>query len=266
MKPRDILELYREELELVEEEMKRSLDSVVPVINEVGMHIIEGGGKRLRPLLVILSARISGYNKKRDEIMLASIIETIHTASLLHDDVVDRAELRRGRVSANTLWGDQIVILVGDFLYSNALKLATTLNDINIIKTLSMAISGMTKSELFQLQKAKDLNITEDEYLKIIEGKTALLMATACSVGAAVGNAPGPKRRALTNYGLKLGLTFQLVDDILDYSADEKRLGKAIGNDLREGKITYPIICLLKDASNRDRERIKEIIISEDIT
>jgi octaprenyl-diphosphate synthase len=261
----DIARFYKRDLQLVDQEMQKNLETFISPIYTVGMHIFRSGGKRIRPLLVILSSRLSGYNKGGDEIILANIIETIHTASLLHDDVVDGSPLRRGKPVANSIWGNQVVILVGDFLYSNALRVASSLKNIKIIEILSMVISSMTRGELLELQKIGDIRINENDYLRIIEDKTANLMSAACQLGAVISNVSPEKEKALYNFGLKLGLTFQFVDDILDFMADEKELGKKLGNDLREGKITYPLIKLLKMAKPDEIQAIEKVIAADTI-
>ena len=261
----DVARSYKRDLELVDQEIQKNLETFISPIYTVGMHIFSGGGKRIRPLLVILSARLSGSTNGRDEIVLANVIETIHTASLLHDDVIDGSPMRRGKPVANSIWGNQVVILVGDFLYANALLIASRLKKIKIIEILSMVISSMARGELLELQKIGDIKINESDYLKIIEDKTAKLMSAACCFGAVAADASPEKEKALCTFGMKLGLTFQLVDDILDFMADEKELGKKLGNDLREGKITYPLIHLLKVAEPQEVEAIEEVIASDTI-
>ncbi|MDP2278000.1 MAG: polyprenyl synthetase family protein, partial [Nitrospirota bacterium] len=225
----------------------------------IGRYLLESGGKRLRPLFLLSSARLSGY-RGNDHIMLAGIIELIHMASLLHDDVVDAAKIRRGRAAAHSVWGNQIVILVGDFLYSNALKKAVSFKDQRIMEALSEATTSMTEGEILQLQKTADINITEDEYIKIISAKTGLLISAACRIGAILGQLPFPQEDALAGFGLKAGTAFQMADDILDYMAEESELGKKLGKDIGEGKTTLPVIYLLKNASADEKEEIKRII------
>jgi len=258
----EIWEYYKKDLALAEEKINETLKTVAPVISAVGKHLFTSGGKRIRPFLTILCSRICGYSGERTS-LLACSIESIHTASLLHDDVVDSANIRRGKPSANSLWGNQVVILVGDFLYSNALRLANSLKNQKIMDILSTTTSQMTEKELIQLSKKGDPEITEDEYMKIIEGKTAALMSAACTGGAILGNAPQDKENALASFGLKLGLVFQIADDILDYMADENVLGKSLGKDLEEGKITLPLIYLLRNATPYEVEQVKSIIRAE---
>jgi len=258
----EVWRYYERDIALVKEKMQEILNGVSPLISKVGEHIVMGGGKRIRPLLAILCSRITGYSGEKST-HLACSIESIHTASLLHDDVVDCASMRRGRASANSIWGDQAAILVGDFLYSNALKLANSLQDLRIIDALSSATISMTESELLQLSKKGDPEISEEDYMRIIKGKTALLMSAACRSGALLGNISQKEEDALASFGLKLGLTFQMADDILDYTAEEEILGKGPGKDIEEGKITLPLIYLLRQASLNEIGRIRAIISAE---
>ncbi len=249
---------YAEELVLVEKGLKSIFSSDASVLPLIGQHIIGGGGKRLRPLFLLLSADLSGY-RGNGRIMLASIIEAIHTASLLHDDVVDGAELRRGKSAAHTVWGNQIVVLVGDFLYSNALRLAVLQKNQRIMETLSEATTMMTEGEILQLHRIADPEITEPDYFRIISAKTGALISAACRIGAILGGLEPGKEDALGRFGMKTGIVFQMADDILDYMADEKGLGKKLGKDLHEGKITLPLIHLLSVASDSEKSEIKDI-------
>jgi octaprenyl-diphosphate synthase len=251
--------LYEPELKIVEDRLKDFFKSIASPIPLIGKHLIDSGGKRLRPLLLILSADISGF-KGEARLDLAGIIESIHAASLLHDDVVDAAEVRRGKSSAHSIWGNQIVILVGDFLYANALRLAVMQKNQKIMETLSGATTRMTEGEILQLTKIGDPDITEEEYLNIISAKTGALISAACRIGAILGSLPEDKENALSRFGMKTGTAFQMADDILDYMADEGKLGKRLGKDLKEGKITLPIIYLLKVATDKEVREIKNII------
>ncbi len=249
---------YAEELVLVEKGLKSIFSSDARVLPLIGQHIIGGGGKRLRPLFLLLSADLSGY-RGNGRIMLASIIEAIHTASLLHDDVVDGAELRRGKSAAHTVWGNQIVVLVGDFLYSNALRLAVLQKNQRIMETLSEATTMMTEGEILQLHRIADPEITEPDYFRIISAKTGALISAACRIGAILGGLEPGKEDALGRFGMKTGIVFQMADDILDYMADETDLGKKLCKDLHEGKITLPLIHLLSVASDSEKSEIKDI-------
>ncbi|TAN45037.1 MAG: polyprenyl synthetase family protein [Nitrospirae bacterium] len=255
----DIFKTYAVELRKTEERLAGIFKSNVFLLPMIGRHIAGSGGKRLRPLFLLLSAGLCGYKGDKKN-LLAAIIEAIHTASLLHDDVIDGADTRRGKPAANALWGNQVVILVGDFLYSNALKLAVLQKNQRIMEALSEATTKMTEGEILQLSKIGDPDITTDEYYEIISAKTGVLISAACRIGAILGGA-GPKREnALAAYGMKIGIAFQLADDILDYVAQQKNLGKRLGKDLEEGKITMPMIRLLKNASKSEVQEIKDII------
>ena len=258
----EIFELYRPQLEIVEDRLRELFKSPVFPIQLIGKHLIDGGGKRLRPLILILSAELAGC-RGDERLTLAGIIESIHTASLLHDDVVDGAEIRRGKAPAHSIWGNQVVILVGDYLYSNALRLAVMQKSQRIMETLSEATTKMTEGEILQLVKIGDPNITEEEYLEIISAKTAVLISAACRIGAILGSLPEYKEGALARFGMKMGIAFQMADDILDYMAEEDELGKRLGKDLNEGKLTIPIISLLKVAQDMEKEEVKGIIKSK---
>ncbi|HBG92987.1 MAG: hypothetical protein A2X54_01995 [Nitrospirae bacterium GWF2_44_13] len=255
-----VFDAYERELSLVEAKLERLFQSEAPLIPLIGRYLLESGGKRLRPLFLLSSARLAGY-KGDEHIMLASIIELIHMASLLHDDVVDAANTRRGRPTAHSVWGNQIVILVGDYLYSNALRVVVSFRNQQIMESLSEATTSMTEGEILQLQKTADINITEDEYIKIISAKTGLLISAACRIGAMLSSEQlGAEEAALAMFGLKAGTAFQMADDILDYMAEESELGKKLGKDIEEGKITLPVIYLLKNVSADEKEEIKRII------
>ncbi len=260
-----IWEYYKEDLKAAEDRMSEILATVAPAITVVGKHISSAGGKRIRPFLAILSSRLLGARGDRVS-TLASSVEFIHSASLIHDDVVDGANLRRGKPSAHSIWGNQVVVLVGDFLYANALRLANLLERQKIMDALCTATAKMSEGELVQLSKQGNPDMTEDDYMKIIQGKTAILMSAACKGGAVLGNATQKQEDALASFGLKFGFAFQMSDDILDYMAEEKAFGKTLGKDLEEGKITLPLINLLRDADDRETVRIKEIIKADTIT
>lgn len=254
-----VFDAYERELSLVEVKLEGLFQSEAPLIPLIGRYLLESGGKRLRPLFLLSSARLAGY-KGDEHIALAGIIELIHMASLLHDDVVDAAKIRRGRPAAHSVWGNQVVILVGDFLYSNALRKAVSFKNQRIMEALSEATTSMTEGEILQLQKTADINITEDEYIKIISAKTGLLISAACRIGAILSIRPPAEEAALAMFGLKAGTAFQMADDILDYMAEESELGKKLGKDIGEGKITLPVIYLFKGASGAEKEEIKRII------
>jgi len=254
-----IFRSYETELQVIEQRIRDLFNSPVFTIPLIGKYILEGGGKRLRPLILILSSELADYRGDA-RLTLAGIIESIHTASLLHDDVVDGAEIRRGKVPAHSVWGNQVVILVGDFLYANALRLAVLQKIQKVMETLSDATTRMTEGEILQLAKTGDPDITEEDYISIISAKTGALISAACRIGAILGSLPEEKETALSRFGMKTGIAFQMADDILDYMADEGELGKRLGKDLKEGKITLPLIYLLRTAPDKEREDVKDII------
>mgnify|MGYP003731300149 CR=1 FL=1 len=221
--------------------------------------ILKSGGKRLRPMFLLASADLCGA-KGDNRFLLAAIIEAIHTASLLHDDVIDNAKTRRGIPSANSKWGNQTVILVGDYLYSNALRLAVAEQNQAIMAALAEATTKMTEGEILQLEKTANPNITVDDYFQIIAGKTGVLISAACKIGAIISDKGPEAEQRLAEFGLKTGMAFQLVDDVLDYSAQQEKLGKKLGKDLEEGKITMPLILLLQKASEEEKGEVKNII------
>ena len=259
MKVNDIFEDYSAELKTIEKELLGIFASDVFLIPMIGRHIISSGGKRIRPLFLLLSADLCGY-KGANRCLLGAIIEAIHTASLLHDDVIDGAETRRGRTASHVLWGNQIVVLVGDYLYSNALKLAVAQRDQKIMEALSSATTRMTEGEILQLHKTADPEITEEEYFKVISAKTGVLISAACRIGGILAGKSNEVENALASFGLKTGMAFQMADDILDYTAKQTELGKKLGKDLEEGKITMPLIQLLKAVSGSEREEVIKII------
>ncbi|MBF0318068.1 MAG: polyprenyl synthetase family protein [Nitrospirae bacterium] len=256
-----IFQQYEPELRLVEKELHDVFSSEVALIPAIGRHILNSGGKRMRPLYLILSAELAGY-AGRARAVFGSIIEAIHNASLLHDDIVDGAEVRRGKPTSHSLWGNEVVVLVGDFLYANSLRLAVEQQNLAIMHAISYAVTKMTEGEILQLQKIADPSVTEQEYLKIISSKTGVLISAACRIGALLGNVSAERVEALSMFGLKTGIVFQMFDDILDYKADEERLGKILGKDLNEGKITLPLIYLLDCAQSHEREQVTRIIKS----
>ena len=230
-----------------------------PFVETIARYLFDGGGKRIRPLLLILSSWVCGYQGP-ERILLATVIEYIHTATLLHDDVIDEAPLRRGRKAPRLLWGNQASILVGDYLYTLALCHTLSLRNHQINETIAEASRAMTRGELLQLAWHGDLRITEKDYLEIIGCKTAALMSAACRMGALLGNAAPERLEALTQYGWYMGLAFQLADDTLDYVADRNLLGKSLGKDLQEGKITLPLLHLLQHCQDGLRHQVQEIL------
>jgi octaprenyl-diphosphate synthase len=221
------------------------MDSPVALIPQLAAHLVAAGGKRLRPLLTLASARLCGYPGPaggQRHIALAACVEFIHTATLLHDDVVDESALRRGMASANAVFGNQASVLVGDFLFARGFQLMVEDGSLKVLAILSRASATIAEGEVLQLVTQNDLSTPESRYLEVIKGKTAALFAAACQVGAVVAERPEPEEAALAEYGLNLGIAFQLVDDALDYAADQATLGKTVGDDFREGKITLPVL------------------------
>jgi octaprenyl-diphosphate synthase len=226
--------------------------SEVDLIPQLAHHLIDSGGKRLRPMLALASSKLCDY-PGTGHIRVASAIEFMHTATLLHDDVVDESGLRRGKKTARMIWGNQASVLVGDFLLGQAFRMLVDVGSLPVLKILSNAAAIIAEGEVMQLAAAKNTATTEDEYLAIINAKTAALFSAAAEVGAAIVNRPAPEQTALKSYGRNLGLAFQLVDDALDYSGDSDQLGKTVGDDFREGKITLPVILSFRRGSDSER-------------
>lgn len=229
------------------------------LIQKMGEYIAGAGGKRLRPILLLLAARLAGYDGIRG-VRLGCVVELLHTATLVHDDVVDEAPLRRGRPSANAQWGNDASVLVGDHLYAKSFAMLVHDNDRRIMETLAKATVSMTEAEVLQLELKRAGVTTESDYLRIITQKTASFMSACCRIGALLGRLEGEQLEALTRYGLDIGIAFQISDDALDFVADQDRLGKAIGADLREGKRTLPLIAALDRASTEERARVRRML------
>ncbi|SEA48284.1 octaprenyl diphosphate synthase [Microbulbifer marinus] len=235
------------------------LHSDVPLVENIGHYLVEAGGKRLRPLLVLLCARACDY-KGSDHIDLATIIEFIHTATLLHDDVVDTSDRRRGRLTANAKWGNAPAVLVGDFLYSRAFQMMVALQDMDIMAVLSDTTNTIAEGEVQQLVNAGDPQVSEDNYFTVIHKKTGALFEAACETAAVLAGCSAEERNALKLYGRHLGLAFQLVDDALDYRGDPEELGKNVGDDLAEGKPTLPLIYTMANGTAAQAELVREAI------
>lgn len=262
MEMKDVLRLLEEDLRKVESQFQENLRSDVTLIPTVGRYVLASGGKRIRPLLVLLSARLCGYRGDRS-IPLASIVEFIHTATLLHDDVVDNADLRRGQESANAVWGNEASVLVGDFLFSKSFSLLVGDGDIRVLKVMSDATTCMAEGEVLELLKTCDLETREEEYLEVVTNKTAVLIAAACEIGALLGGADPERTAALREYGMQVGVAFQLMDDCLDYVGDREAFGKIVGTDLEEGKVTLPLIHALKSADAEERAFVQAVVEKE---
>jgi octaprenyl-diphosphate synthase len=258
-------------LDLVEKDMaeinRTILDkavSEVEMIPELAHHLIASGGKRLRPMLALAASKLCGY-AGQGHIRTAAAIEFMHTATLLHDDVVDESDTRRGRKTARMIWGNQASVLVGDFLLGQAFRMLVDVGSLPVLRILSNAAATIAEGEVMQLSAAKNTATTEDEYLAIINAKTAALFSAAAEVGAAIAVRPAVEQSALKSYGRNLGIAFQLVDDALDYSGDSARLGKSIGDDFREGKITLPVILSFRRGNAAEREFWNRTIAEGDI-
>jgi len=259
----EVWELYRPDLLNVESQIQKTLASEVPIINQVALYILNSGGKRIRPLLMILSAKLCP-SPTEDHVLLAAVIEFIHTATLLHDDVIDEGNLRRGRKTARTLWGNHASILVGDYLYATAVAQGLSLTNQEVNLGLQKACSQMIEGEMVQHVHNSDLEIRESDYLRIIQYKTASLIAASCYLGGIVSGGTPEQKESLYQFGQSLGIAFQVADDTLDYTAQKQRLGKTLGADLREGKVTLPLIHLLQKCSEVEKKEVIETFKSTD--
>lgn len=258
----EALALVKNDLDRAEAALIKNIDTQVPLINEVVYYLLGSGGKRLRPAFLCLAAKMCGYegDKTAD---ISAVIEYIHTATLLHDDIVDGAKYRRGKPSANVVYGNDIVVLCGDFLYSRAYTLLTEYGDKNIQRTISETALIMSEGEVVQLLKTADVDITMEEYLQIIRRKTAVLFSAACVTGGRIAAASDEKCENLRNFGHFLGLAFQMTDDMMDYLGDSQTMGKKPGTDLYEGKLTLPLIILLEKCDEKEKDEIKNIFEKE---
>jgi octaprenyl-diphosphate synthase len=247
------------ELAEVEERLFQEIGSNVELIADITRYVLKSGGKRVRPALLLLSAKLCGYRGGRRNIALAAVAEYMHAATLIHDDIIDNADKRRGLPSAKSTWGPQVSVLAGDFLYARSLQILVADGDLAVMEAFADATVRMTEGEVREVQMAGNLDLTHDEYLEIIISKTAALISAACRAGALISGAPAEAVNALTDFGLNLGIGFQLVDDALDFAAREDRIGKPVGNDFREGKVTFPVLHVLRSAAETDRARIREL-------
>ena len=261
----DVWDAYRNELEGVEHRIHKNLTSSVALVNTVAAHILNSGGKRIRPLLLLLCARLCGY-VGREHHQLGSLVEFIHTATLLHDDVVDDAEIRRGRRTARKIWGNQVSILVGDYLYSKAMCQVVEFRSQGINEVLAESCKKMAEGEVLQLYYNGNPAMPEADYIKIVEHKTAGLIAASCRMGAVLAEASEAQQDCLFRFGQYLGIAFQVVDDTLDYTANGTSLGKTLGQDLRQGKATLPLLHLLNHCSEADRQMIKDRMETRTLT
>ncbi len=259
------LNIIGDDLKRVEEQFRKDLESDVPLIRKVAEYVLSSGGKRVRPALLLLAARLCDYQGDK-AVPLASVVEFIHTATLLHDDVVDSATLRRGIASANTLWGNEASVLVGDFLFSKSFSLMVAVGSLDILRVLSGATTIIAEGEVMQLLCTGELDLSEESYIGVVRSKTAILMSAACEAGAILGKVSPEKQRLLADFGMDLGIAFQLMDDTLDYIATEEQFGKSIGHDLEEGKITLPLIHTLRHCSEEERTIIAAVIEKDEMS
>ena len=253
------LELIAPKLQAVEEELRRNFTSDIGTIQDVGRHILDGGGKRLRPALLLLVSRMVGYKGSRD-VVYGAVVEFIHTATLVHDDIIDEAALRRGKTSINFRWGNHLTVLVGDYLYTHAMKMALDEGDLDILKLLSRITIRMIEGEILGLEYTGRANVTSDEYFDIIGRKTAELFGGTCRVPGYLADISDEQAQSLYDYGYNLGICFQLVDDLLDFTSSSDVLGKPVLSDFREGKLTLPLILTLPRLSEAERRKIQRAI------
>jgi octaprenyl-diphosphate synthase len=262
---REIFPIIKNELDLVEQEISNNITSDVKLISTICQHILGSGGKRLRPALLLLTSKLLG-NESYNSILLSVAVEFIHTATLLHDDVVDNSNLRRGKKSANSIWGNEASVLVGDFLFAKAFSLMVRCNNINILKIMAKATEELAEGEIFELVKTGDMQTAKDDYFKIITKKTAILFAASCEASGLLANETTENIENLRLYGLNTGIAFQLVDDILDYTSTNEEFGKKIGIDIEEGKVTYPLILALENSNEKEYNKIKEIFYKDELS
>jgi len=258
----DLIQMFepvRADLEAVEREFERQVQSKVDVIPEIGRYIQTSGGKRVRPAVLLMAARLCGYSGPR-AILNAAVVEFIHTATLVHDDIIDNAEVRRGQKAVHSRWGNDVTVLAGDFLYIKSMAMALTQDTLDVVRLLCDVTLRMIEGELYQLTKNGVVDISEDEHFDIIRRKTAYLFGGCAQIGAMLGDAGEERELALREYGFNLGIMFQLVDDLLDFTGESAALGKPIGGDLREGKITLPIIHLLRHGGHEADTLIRDVV------
>jgi len=261
-----IFEPIRDDLEKVDREFGRHVQSQIQLIPEIGKYIQTSGGKRVRPAVLLMAARISGYTGDHAA-LYAAVVEFIHTATLVHDDIIDDSDLRRGRLAVHSRWGNDVTVLLGDYLYIKSMAMALTYDTLDIVRLLCDVTLKMIEGEIYQLTKNGDAAITEDEHFDIIRRKTAYLFGGSAEIGGLLGKVTPERQQALREYGFNLGIAFQVVDDLLDFTGDAEAVGKPIGSDLREGKVTLPLIHMLSHAKDsRPGEIVREVISSRSVT
>jgi octaprenyl-diphosphate synthase len=261
-----IFEPIRADLEKVDLEFARHVQSQVELIPKIGQYIQTAGGKRIRPAVLLMASRLGGYDGDR-AILYAAVVEFIHTATLVHDDIIDDADVRRGKLAVHSQWGNDITVLLGDYLYIKSMALALTHDTLDIVRVLCDVTLKMIEGELYQLTKNGDADISEDEHFDIMRRKTAYLFGGCAQIGGMLGKIAAEKEQALREYGFNLGMAFQLVDDLLDFTGDAQAVGKPIASDLREGKVTLPLIHLLRQSNDGEGSRIvRDAIASRSVT
>jgi len=258
--PEEIFALVRKDLALVEEEFQRNATDAAADVASMARYLHDGGGKRVRPALLLLASRMVGGDSSPSAVRMAAVMEMLHTATLVHDDIIDDARVRRGRASANVQWGNNRTVLIGDWLYMTAFDMSLRERNFDILDSLTLMTRLMVEGEIIQLSFVGNSRITNEEHLDIVRRKTAYMFGTCAEVGAIVAGAGVEERRALARYGLSVGIAFQLIDDVLDFVSTEAKLGKPVANDLREGKLTLPLIYLLEETGERYRPMIETVM------
>ena len=260
-----LFEPIRDDLRDVEREFARHVQSQVALIPTIGDYIRNGGGKRIRPAVLLMAARMAGYTGER-AVLYASVLEFIHTATLVHDDIIDESQLRRGREAVHTRWGNHVTVLFGDFLYLKSMSLALTQDDLAIIRLLCEVTLRIVEGEIYQLTKNGDADLTEAEHFEIVQSKTAYLFAGCARIGGMLGSITRDQQESLWQYGLNIGMSFQIVDDLLDFTGEEGALGKPVGGDLREGKLTLPVIHMRDRGGPRAGALLRKVVEAREVS
>jgi octaprenyl-diphosphate synthase len=256
---KDVVRLIEEDLARVEALFAEQLQSQIALVGEMGRYVRDGGGKRIRPALLLLAARLCGHRSER-EVLLGAVVEFIHTATLLHDDIIDEAPLRRGRSTVNSRWGNDATVLLGDLLYAKSMSMALTQENLPVLRLLSDVTVKMTEGELVEIERRNDTRVSEEDHIELVRRKTACLFSACTQIGGLLAGVDPPHERALASFGMNLGICFQLVDDLLDFEGDERTLGKPVVNDLREGKLTLPAIYMLRRPEGRGAACVRLIL------
>ncbi len=259
-----LVDLIAPKLQLVEEELRRNFQSPIQTIHDVGVHILGGGGKRLRPALLLLVSKMLRHEGHRD-VVYAAVIELIHTATLVHDDIIDEAAIRRGRTSINYRWGNNLTVLVGDYLYTHSMNLALTEGNLEILRMLSNVTIRMIEGEILGLEQNGRADLSIDDYFEVVGRKTAALFGACCRIPAYLVDLPESSATALFNYGFNLGVCFQLIDDLLDFTSSTEVLGKPALSDLKEGKLTLPLLLMMPRATERERKKIAHVAMTKSL-